>query len=86
MATDDDIVQQLAAEVAAKSQPMELLLRPITVFQLVAALQLTLRHPHVPPDVRHTVNTFLAAAREYFDDAPTVLDVIRRGDDPQEDR
>jgi hypothetical protein len=83
---DQLIVDLMACELAAKHQPMEAAFRPVTVFQLTAALQLALRHPNVPPDVRATVERFLKAVRVYFSDCPTVLDVVRRGDDPAEDR
>ena len=66
--------------------PMELALRPESVFQLVGALQLAQRHPHLPDSVRATAAAFVTAAREYFADCPTVLEVVRRGDDPAEDR
>jgi hypothetical protein len=87
--TDDAITQRLAREIMSMDQHlMELVLQPVSVFQLVAALQLARRHPQFADQetVAVTVERFLTAAREYFADCPTVLDVIRRGDDPTEDR
>lgn len=85
--TDDQIAETLAKEIDAKEYDrMEVLYAPLTVFQLTALIQLALRHPGVTPEVRAAADRFLSAAREYFADSPTVMDVIRRGDDPSEDR
>lgn len=87
--TDDEITQRLASEMAEKgNHVMELVLQPVSVFQLVAALQLARRHPQFADQetVADTAERFIAAARDYFADCPTVLDVMRRGDDPTEDR
>ena len=67
-------------------RPMDIGFQPLTVFQLTGLVQLALRHPHVSPEPRATAGRFLAAVREYFADCPAVLDVVRRGDDPAEDR
>lgn len=95
---DDDVIETLARhepqrivlmvdELARKAlSPMELTLRPISVFQLTALVQVAMRHPGVSDSLRETVEMFLAGARDYFADCPTVLDVVRRGDDPAEDR
>jgi hypothetical protein len=84
--TRDAIAQQLVTELAGPRAPMELVLRPATVFQLTALVQLALRHPHVNGDIAAAGNRFLAAVREYFEDCPAALDLVRRGDDPREDR
>ena len=60
-------------------------LRPETVLQLIALMQLALRHPRIPPEIRQTAETFIDAGREYFAHSPAVLEVIRQGDDPNED-
>jgi hypothetical protein len=74
-----------AREIDSKVTPLELIMQPTTVVQLAALLQLVLRHSHLPPDLRQTAERFLDGVREYFDDCPTVLDVLRRGDDPRYD-
>lgn len=88
--TDDEALTLdfLASELGSFRQPMELVLLPLTVVQLVAALQLARRHPQFAAQeaVAVTVERFLDAAREYFADCPTVLEVIRRGDDSAFDR
>jgi hypothetical protein len=74
----------MAVEIASKP-PLELVCHPMTVFQLTALVQLALRHPSVPPDIRTTAERFVVGAREYFADCPAVLAVVRRGDEPAED-
>ena len=85
--TDDDALTAdlLACEIADKV-PMELVLHPVTVFQLVGLLQLALRHPSLSGVSQAPAQRFISAAREYFFDCPTVLAVIERGDDPAQDR
>ena len=84
---DEELTATMAGELASKAlTPMEVVLQPVTVFQLTAVVQLALRHPAMPPETGDTARRFLTAVREYFADCPRVLDVIRRGDDPEEDR
>lgn len=78
------LAERLAVELL-QLPPMEIAYRPDTVFALVALIQLALRHPGVTGSPRDAGTRFLAAAREYFADAPAVLEAIRRGDDPAED-
>jgi hypothetical protein len=85
---DDQIARTMAEEIAdlvIKGRPMELVCHPLTVFQLTGLIQLALRHPGVTPELRETAERFLVGVREYFADCPTVLAVVRRGDDPAED-
>ena len=79
-----NIADRLAVELAWKGHgPMECVLRPVSVFQIVAALQLARRHPQFAQQeaVAACTEQFIAGAREYFKDCPTVLEIIRRGDD-----
>jgi hypothetical protein len=86
MSIDDQIARTMADEIRRKAKsPMELVCHPVTVFQLTGLIQLALRHPGVTPDLRATAERFLVGVREYFHDCPTVLDTVRRGDDPAED-
>lgn len=86
--TDDEIVAAMTAELEACEQPLELVLRPSSAFQLVALLQLALRHPGADGAAGLTGRTFIEHVRGYFADhqAVAVLNVIQRGDDPHEDR
>lgn len=84
--TDDEIIAALADELQAHEAPIEMVLRPVSAFQLASLLQLALRHPGVGDDVRRVGVTFIEHVRAYFADAPTVSDVLRRVDDPAEDR
>jgi hypothetical protein len=77
----DPIVDGLATELLALA-PMELELGSDSVFTIAAIMQLALRHPHLPPHARERAERFLAGARAYFAEYPTVLEAMRRGDDP----
>jgi hypothetical protein len=81
---EDTLVAAMALELERKA-PMEIVCQPLTVVQLTGLLQLALRHPTMPPDARAAGERFLAGVRAYFSDCPTVLDIVRRGDDPAED-
>lgn len=80
------VLAAMAGELLTKDAPMELVLRPLTVMQLTGLVQLALRHPAISTEHRAVAAHFLTIVREYFVDCPTMLDVIRRGDDPEEDR
>lgn len=86
MTDDQEIVLKLTEEIAGMDRRMELLLKPDSVFHLVGVLQLAKRHPNLGGPSRELADRFIAGAREYFAECPTILDVIRRGDDPNEDR
>jgi hypothetical protein len=79
------VTEALTRELRALAPMGPIGLRPETVLQLVGLLQLALRHPRVPPEIRQTAETFIDAGREYFSGSPTVLETIRLGDDPNED-
>ena len=82
---DEVTVAELARELKKKAAELEIVLTPATVFQLTGLVQLALRHPGVSGNVRETAARFLAGVRAYFADCPAVLEVIRRGDDPDAD-
>ena len=81
-----EIVAAMVAEIQQHEHPMTLVLRPQSVIQLVGLLQLALRHPGVSDDNRRMARMLIEHARGYFTGCPAILDVIRRGDDPREDR
>jgi hypothetical protein len=84
---DASLIKQMALEIARKGpHAMELVLRPESVLQLVALVQLAQRHPTLPATHHAFADRVLTAAREYFAECPGVLEAIRRGDDPAEDR
>jgi hypothetical protein len=83
--TDDATVARLVEELQARG-PMLLTLKPQSVLHLTGLLQLALRHPGLGESSREIAQTFIAGARDYFVNSPATLDVIRRGDDPSEDR
>ena len=82
---DDEatLLADLTRELEARSRdgrPMELLLLPASAFQMAALLQLALRHPDVPANLRPPAQRFLTGVRAYFADCPAVLEALRRGD------
>jgi hypothetical protein len=86
MTDDEDLLAAMVAELETREAPLEFVLRPLVALQLAGLLQLALRHPGPAPDTTRTARTFIEHVRAYFADAPAVLEVLRRGDDPSEDR
>ena len=84
--TDDELVAAMAAEMITREAPLEVVLRPQSAFQLAGVIQLALRHPDLPETPRRTAEMFLEHVRAYFADLPACAEVLRRGDDPSEDR
>jgi hypothetical protein len=83
--SEETLIIAMTQEIARK-EAMEITFQPFSVYQLTGLVQLALRHPDVPAHTRKVAAQFLAGVRAYFADCPTVLEVIRRGDDPAEDR
>jgi hypothetical protein len=54
---------------------------PLDLFYFISAIQLTLRHPTLAPPQRTILSAMLVKAMAYFADCPTVLEVIRFGED-----
>jgi hypothetical protein len=73
------------AEIQGKNEPFEIAFRPITLVQLYGLLQLAMRHPQVPESHREVFEQFKAMVRAYFDDCPTTLGILERGDNPDFD-
>jgi len=84
--THEEAVRLAAAEMEAlQGTPLGIALQPLTAFRLAALLQLALRHPDVPGDMRETAWRFLDSVREYFAECPTVTMMLEAGDDPTQD-
>jgi hypothetical protein len=88
--TDEQAAALMAEEMRATALdgPAIIALDPLTALSLCGLLQLALRHPNMS-DARSAVDAarlFVDSIREYFADAPTVLAIIDRGDNPQWDR
>ena len=84
-AADRALTEAMADEML-RHAPLALTLRPESVFQLVALLQLACRHPLLSPSTRAFAREFIDHAHQYFADCPAVLAVLERGDDPAHDR
>jgi hypothetical protein len=85
MNREQQLIERIADEIDTKG-PMHLAISAIEVFRLVGMLQLAARHPAPSEDNRRAVRWFVEHARAHFADCPGLLEVIRRGDDPSEDR
>ena len=87
---DPETVFKLTQEMVLKVERahfLELVMKPDSAFHLVGLDAARAASPRSPgPMSRLLGHTFIDGAREYFADYPTILDVIRRGDDPDEDR
>ena len=81
-----DLDPHLIALELVAHPPMEVVYRPQTVLELAGLLQLALRHPRLADaSCRDTAEKLLHAIRDYFDDCPVTLELLRRGDDPRYD-
>jgi hypothetical protein len=78
--SDEQLVLDMATELSVRESPITVVLRPLSALQLVGLIQLALRHPQVEDANRLTGVIFIAHVREFFADAPAVLEVIRRGE------
>lgn len=78
------IVTQMTVEMATMGG-CEFHFSPISMLRAVGLLQLVNRHPGIKDDERLFIRTFVEHGRRFFAHCPTVLEVIRRGDDPTQD-
>jgi hypothetical protein len=82
---DDETLSALLIELTERD-PVTVVLRPSSAFQLASLLQLALRHPGTAGAVRLVAVTFIEHVRQYFADAPTTSELLRQGFDPAFDR
>jgi hypothetical protein len=88
--TPDEVAEEIRMLTAAvEADPQQLAfrmgLRPPSVMQMCAIMQLAQRHEGLPDGARLMIVRFLEAAREYFKDYPKTLWLIAAGDDPAQD-
>jgi hypothetical protein len=85
---DEGLLVEVLREMSIKqTHTLELSLRALSVLQLTGLIQLALRHPGISARAasRTTGERFLEGARAFFAECPAVLEVIQRGDDPNQD-
>lgn len=82
---EDDVHQAFACEIQGKNELFEIAFKPITLVQFAGLLQLAMRHQHVPESHREVFEQFMGMVRAYFDDCPTTLGILERGDNPDFD-
>ena len=85
--TDDDLFDTMAAELRAREAPLTIVLTPLTALDLAGILQLAMRHPGIRDSNTHggTATMVIEHVRRFFHDAPAILEVLERGDDPAHD-
>lgn len=87
MRTDERLVIAAAAEIKSVEQPLQINLEAASVLQLVAVLQLAIRHPQLPSSARSAAVAVIEGARAYFAAVGAIHTValIERGNDPAYD-
>jgi hypothetical protein len=89
---DDADLLKLATEdiVAIAAERVEFYMQfdAATLFSLASIVQLAKRHPNFPSKpggVAGAATSFLDQIREAFDGSPALMELLRRGEDPQHD-
>jgi hypothetical protein len=80
MEPDEVVVAKMAREMSILGD-CECHFSAPSMLRCVALLQLASRHPGLADDDHRFIDAFLSGAREFFAQCPTVLDVIRRGEE-----
>jgi hypothetical protein len=81
---DNDLGSRLAAELSSMA-PVNFAAPAAAVFQLVALVQLALRHPGVTPALRQVGELFVQGTAQRFADCPVASALIQAGNDPAAD-
>jgi hypothetical protein len=79
--SDDDLAQLVAAEIAGKAdKPCIVALDALSAFTFAKLVQLALAHPAVAGHYAENGAQLVDLVREYFADAPHVVEQLRRGE------
>lgn len=82
---DRRFAERMARELA-EAGPVTITIPPAEVLHVAGMLQLAGRHPGVSAEGRKAIADFLELLRAELADCPATLELLRRGDDPREDR
>jgi hypothetical protein len=82
--TADALASALATK--ADGPALELVLTPVSAFQLAALVHVGTRHPCASAAHQATAARFIQAVRAYFADVPTVVAALDQCEDPTRDR
>jgi hypothetical protein len=80
--TDAQRAQLLAAELARKPAPMIVAIDPLTAYTTAKLLQIAIAHPELTPTYAEPGRAVVDLLREYFADAPTILEQLADAPDP----
>jgi len=81
---EQTLLENATLELAARSHG-HFALAPASMMALVGLIQLALRHPNAGGVTAEVGREFILAVQEHFRESPNVLELIRRGDDPNYD-
>jgi hypothetical protein len=82
--SEDDLFRLAAIELLALEEPYLLAMPGRDLLLLAGMLQLACRHPDLPFPAGALATDLLESARSYFAACPTVREILRRGDDPDD--
>jgi hypothetical protein len=80
--TDEQRAQLLAAELSRKPAPMIVSIDPLTAYTTAKLLQIAITHPDISAEYAEPGRAVIDLVREYFADAPTVLEQLADAPDP----
>jgi hypothetical protein len=83
---DETLIQEMAHELELFEGTLTIVLRPTSALYLAGLLQLALRHPGLKERQRQVAVIFVDHVRAYFQDAPAIMETLKRGDRPDDDR
>jgi hypothetical protein len=86
---EEDIVKAIAelalAEINGTAEPCNVSIGPFSMFQLIGALQLALRHPNMPASIRDTILQIARSFATCFNEGTTARAAIEAGFNPAND-
>lgn len=86
MNDDNDILKQFSQEVKANQERVFWLdMRLMPLIQIISQVQLALRHPRNNGPAAHMGEAFVKQVQQLLSEFPAVVDVIERGNNPEND-
>ena len=86
---DEQVMKAIAdlaqAEISGTAEPVTVRIGPFSMFQLIGAVQLALRHPNMPASVREMVTNLAREFATCFNEGSIARQVVEAGFDPDND-